>query len=278
MVPSIGNRSDSLLTLMKELVLPGKYREIFQWLTIAWVLSMILTPIGIWTLGQSAFPLLTSLTVLLQVALSVIALLEMVPAYGGIGRIAIIVVGTIMLEALGASSGFPFGEYHYTAALQPQIFGVPLLIPFAWAMMILPAWSVAGTILRRGKAGIVYQLAFSAVAALAFTAWDFYLDPHMVARGLWVWGEVGGYFGIPWSNYLGWFGSAMLLTWIARPWRLKSPKLILIYALTWIFQGVAQFFFWSQPGPALVGFTLMGLFAVLAGRSLWQEHYPISGS
>ena len=41
-------------------------------------------------------------------------------------------------EAIGSKTGFPFGAYHYTDRLQPQLLGVPLLIPLAWLMM-LPA-------------------------------------------------------------------------------------------------------------------------------------------
>ena len=34
-------------------------------------------------------------------------------------------------EVLGVRTGFPFGEYAYTDALQPQVLGVPVVVPLA---------------------------------------------------------------------------------------------------------------------------------------------------
>jgi len=40
----------------------------------------------------------------------------------------------------------PFGHYHYTGALQPQLFGtIPLAIPCAWLMVAAGAWQIATT-------------------------------------------------------------------------------------------------------------------------------------
>ncbi len=88
----------------------------------------------------------------------------------------------------------------------------------------------------------------------------------MVARGLWAWDHPGGYFGIPWVNFLGWWLAASLITLLIRPRDLLRGRLMVIYTLTWIFQAIGLGLFWDQPGPALVGFLGMGTFAVLAWR------------
>ena len=61
------------------------------------------------------------------------------------------------IEYLGSTTGFPFGRYHYTDRLQPQLGHVPLLIPLAWLMMLPPAWAVAGSI--AGNSGLSFVLA-----------------------------------------------------------------------------------------------------------------------
>ncbi|MBN1218260.1 MAG: carotenoid biosynthesis protein [Anaerolineae bacterium] len=162
-------------------------------------------------------------------------------------------------EAIGSSTGFPFGAYHYTDILQPQVMHVPLLIPLAWLMMLPPAWAVAERL-----TGVKRGLAFIVVSALAMTAWDLFLDPQMVTWGLWVWENPGGYFGIPWSNYLGWLLASALITVIVRPSRLPAFPLLLIYTITWGLETIALFVFWGLPGPALIGFLGMGSLVGLA--------------
>jgi putative membrane protein len=138
--------------------------------------------------------------------------------------------------------------------------GVPLLIPLAWLMMLPCAWAVAYQITGQSR-GRQFML----VSALAFTAWDLFLDPQMVNWGYWVWEQPGGYFGIPWLNFGGWFLSAVGLTWLIRP-PAPPASLLVIYLLTWLLQTVGQLFFWQMPGPALVGFGGMGCFVVLNVR------------
>jgi putative membrane protein len=233
---------------------------------LLWLGFLILTPIGVWVMGEAVFPLMASLGVLAQFAATLLGL-----ALGWTARrILLTLLGvagfTWLVEAVGQATGFPFGEYAYTAALQPQLGGVPLLIPLAWMMMLAPAWGVTESILRplRSRLRRVYWLVFASLAGLAFTAWDLFLDPQMVASGLWAWDSPGGYYGIPWSNYFGWWASAALLTLLLRPSGLPRFPLFVIYTLTWVFQVIGLGIFWGQPGPALAGLAGMGLFALLA--------------
>jgi putative membrane protein len=59
------------------------------------------------------------------------------------------------VEYIGVTTGLPFGRYRYTAALQPQLLGVPLAIVCAWLMVALGAWQLAttGFLLRPGELG-----------------------------------------------------------------------------------------------------------------------------
>lgn len=235
---------------------------------VIWLLVLTATPIAGWTAGDGTFPAMATLGVLAHAAATLIALRTAWPVARIVRAALIVAVGTWGIEALGTATGFPFGAYHYTDKLQPQLAAVPLLIPLAWLMMLPPAWAVTDAILSDRIPGRVRIAVFAALSGVVFTAWDLYLDPQMVARELWLWDESGGYFGIPWINFAGWWATAALLTLIVRPDGLPRRALMVIYTLVWLFQAVGLGIFWSQPGPALAGFVGMGVFVVWGW---WKE-------
>ncbi len=176
------------------------------------------------------------------------------------------------IEALGASTGVPFGSYDYTQRLQPQLFHVPLLIPLAWWMMLGPSWAVARCLAPRHRLPSRWTLlVFALISGVAITAWDLFLDPQMVAWHVWVWEVPGGYFGIPWSNFAGWILSGTLITLVVRPPALPILPLLLIYTTTWLLESIGLGFYFGLPGPALVGFIGMGIFTLAAAWQLKQN-------
>jgi putative membrane protein len=123
-----------------------------------------------------------------------------------------------------------------------------------------------------------YTLLHAALAGVAFTAWDLYLDPQMVAHGLWEWDIPGGYFGVPWVNFLGWWLASTLLTLFLQPRGLPRIHLMVIYTLTWAFQAIGLGVFWGQPGPALIGFLSMGIFVAWSWRNELSNLPPLPAS
>ncbi|MDQ3248518.1 MAG: carotenoid biosynthesis protein, partial [Chloroflexota bacterium] len=175
----------------------------YHWLIIIWDVVMISIPIVRWVLGDQILHWGVLVGVILQV-MAVLAILS--GAWGAkrtLAMTSIVLPAAWLVERIGSSTGLPFGAYHYTALLQPQLGQVPLIIPLAWLMMLPPAWAVAAVITRARS-----RFWFILTSALAFTAWDFFLDPQMVGWGYWVWEQRGGYFGIPWTNFAGWVISA----------------------------------------------------------------------
>lgn len=245
------------------------WNEVRGWpaaLLAAWLLTMLSMPILNLIWGAPALTLSISLNVLLQAILALLLLVRGQGVRRTALAAAVIFVLAWALEAVGSATGLPFGAYHYTDRLQPQLAHVPLLIPLAWTMMLPPAWAVARRLSGR-RSGV----AFVALSALAFTAWDLYLDPQMVEWELWVWDQPGGYFGIPYLNFAGWVLGAALITAAARPAALPERSLLLVYTLTWLLEAVALTVFWDLPGPAACGFVAMGIFVVLACRSVLKE-------
>jgi uncharacterized membrane protein len=133
---------------------------------------------------------------------------------------------------------------------------VPLLAAAAWAMMARPAWVVAGGSVPR--------------AAAALTAWDVFLDPRMVRDGYWPWATPGRYEGIPASNYLGWYVTALAAFTINQN-RGQTPSsgddgALVLYVWTWIGETVANLVVWRRPRVAAAGSLAMGAFALPALR------------
>jgi len=117
---------------------------------------------------------------------------------------------SLAFEHVGVRTGLIFGHYHYTAVLDPKLFGtVPLVIPMAYFMVIYPSYMMANLIARSrpvgNPQGLSGLLLASLLTALIMTAWDLVMDPVMVyGVKAWVWEEGGAYFGIPFRNFIGW--------------------------------------------------------------------------
>lgn len=233
---------------------------------VIWALIMIALPIVRAFAAPIAFNRLVAVSVVVQ---AVAVLLVMLEAWGWRRTLLTgIAIGILSwaIEFLGSSTGLPFGAYHYTETLQPQFRGVPLVIPLAWLMMLPPAWAVAQTLVGRHP-----FWRFIVVSALAFTAWDLFLDPQMVSWGYWEWETPIGYFGIPWSNYAGWLLVSAFLTLAVRPLPVPVEPLLVIYTITWALESIGLLVFFGLPGPAFVGFVVMGFFVVLTWRQLGQQ-------
>ncbi len=230
---------------------------------LAWLLAMLLVPFAEWIGGV---PARTAVVVLAVLLLSATVTLLLVQAAGIVTalRIAVtIVVVAFVAEAVGAATDLPFGPYGYTPLLQPQLAGVPIVIPLAWLMGLPLAWGAAAAI-ARGTAGP----AFIVLSALAMTAWDLFLDPQMVHWGLWAWDEPGPYFGIPLLNFAGWLLVSALATILARPRTLPRRPLLVLYTATWAIEMVGLAVFWGLVGPAIVGALGMGIVVIAAW---WRE-------
>lgn len=255
----------------------------FDWLPAAaigaWLLVMIALPILEWTGFQATRPMVVSLSVALQ-ATAVALILR--GSWDG-RRIALAFAATaaftLLVEAAGTRTGLIFGAYTYTDTLWPQLLHVPLLIPVAWFMMLLPAWAVA-------YRWMAQPLRFAAVAATALTAWDLFLDPQMVEWGFWVWHDGGAYFGIPLRNFAGWWGTGFvlslglhrLLAGRRRPHLTHNTRgwLLFIYTLTAVLETIGLAVFWSMPGPAAFGAVAMGTLVWLGWRA-WLEERATEG-
>lgn len=140
-------------------------------------------------------------------------------------------------ELLGTSTGFPFGDYTYLNGLGYKIGGlVPFTIPMSWFYLGISAYLLArGGLLQTVGSGLVRHGAAIATGALLLMSWDFVLDPAMsqTAMPFWYWHTPGAFFGMPYQNFAGWFGTgavfmtvaAVLWRWSDRPCNLDRSQL-----------------------------------------------------
>lgn len=116
------------------------------------------------------------------------------------GLILCIAIGisTFAIEGLSAHFDIFFGNYDYTTLFPPLLFGVPIGIGFAWIVMIMAGHALTVHIKQR--------LLRILLAALYVVALDLVLDPvAYVAKSYWIWQSDSAYYGIPWTNFAGWF-------------------------------------------------------------------------
>jgi uncharacterized membrane protein len=124
--------------------------------------------------------------------------------------LATIYIVSLTSELLGTTYGIPFGAYSYTTLLGPKWFDrVPLLIPLSWFTMSWAAWIIA----RRRTGGFQAVL----LGTCLLVAWDLLLDPAMSrVTSYWIWGDKGNYYGMPWTNLLGWAITGFVLLAMLR--------------------------------------------------------------
>jgi putative membrane protein len=165
------------------------------------------------------------------------------------------------IEVLGVHTGWPFGVYEYDTSLGVQLFGVPLVVPFAWVMMVHPCLCAARRI--AGRWVFLYGGAL-------LMAWDLFLDPLMVGAGRWTWEVTGAHApftpDIPMSNPFGWLLAGITISGILNKVlpherrkqgaSLRAVDAVLLWTL---FSGfVGNLFFFDRPGLAFFATAVMG--------------------
>ncbi len=223
--------------------------------------------LGLWVVAMVPTPLVPTLFVpLAYLSTSALAAAVLVFALHRYGRrawglLAIALAFGWGVEVLGSRTGVPFGAYAYTAA-GPTLAGVPLLVPIGWFAFSLIALAVASG--RRAR--------WWAPAALV--AWDLGLDPLMVHQGFWAF-ERGAYFGVAWTNFLGWYvAGVVLVTLLMRveP-RLASLEgvaetadLRLAYLAQAFLIGVGLAFYGLPLAGAVAAVAMLGTWAIARAR------------
>ncbi len=242
---------------------------------LPWILALLTV------LAQIAWPLtsgdtrdlLTALTVVLFFLASASHALLTRGLLWSLGWFVISAGIGLAVEVLGTRTDLPFGSYDYADRLGPMVFGVPAVIPLAWAMMSYPALLAA----RRLTTG---PLLTPVVGAVALASWDLFLDPQMVGEGHWTWSQQGPYLpgidAVPAQNFVAWLlvSLVMMLLLDRLPRRRTDgaagdgvPALLFLW--TYVSSVLLNAAFEQRTGVAIWGAIAMGLVAIPYAWSLW---------
>ena len=116
-------------------------------------------------------------------------------------------------EFIGVTTSVPFGPYNYTSALGPQIGPVPIAIPLIW--------SALGYFCMEASDHYI-------IASALMVSMDLSFDPvFSTSLHLWNWTGQTQYFGVPLSNFFGWFIASLTffaVFYFASRRRLASSK------------------------------------------------------
>jgi uncharacterized membrane protein len=124
-----------------------------------------------------------------------------------------LVVGNVV-ENIGVLTGFPFGHYYFTAGMGPKLFLVPILMGPAYVGMGYVSWTLGclmvagprGSTTKWGPGSGLRVVTVPLAASFAMVAWNLTMDPALSTVGhYWIWKQGGAYFGVPVTNFLGWF-------------------------------------------------------------------------
>ena len=180
--------------------------------TLLWVLAGLSAAVSVLTpFVTTISPYLFALTMTLTFTLA-----HGLRRYGWKTLLAFFVITFVIsnsLENVSIATGFPFGHYHYTSP-GPRVLQVPIFIgPFYFGLGYI-SWLTASTILDRAderlgthhRVGRFNLVALPVLAGAIMSMYDLGSDSMAsTVNKVWMWHDGGGFFGVPYTNYLGWW-------------------------------------------------------------------------
>ena len=162
--------------------------------------------------------------------------------------LVIAAVISYLWEFVGVTTGIPFGPYFYTSALGPQIGPVPLAIPLIWCAL--------GYFCM--QASDYYIMASALMVSL-----DLSFDPVFSSSlHLWTWTGATQYFGVPLTNFLGWFVASLsffaLFSYLTKRQLKSSNQAIAFYYLFGLDNVIGDF----VSGSTMLGLASLGIFTL----------------
>ena len=148
-----------------------------------------------------------------------------------------VVIG-IVAEIIGTRTGFLFGTYEYGAALGLSFFKVPLIIGINWFIVIYCCGVSINIILNKmvdrlteiteNKKPIIKLLSVVIDGATLAVLFDWLMEPVAIKLGYWKWAGSGG---IPFYNYVCWFGLSVILLFIFHKLQFEKKNKFALHLL-----------------------------------------------
>lgn len=178
-----------------------------------------------------------------------------------LSKAVIIASITFAIEYLGINTGIPFGEYYYYPTLGPLVLGVPFTIALAWVGVILNSLLLSN---QRSKTIRALETGFWVILL------DLILDPVAYVRNFWHWEAEGGFFGVPFVNFLSWGIIAACFSFLFPLQKIPASNriwAIRIYQLMILLFGLLA---WKEELPIIAA---LALFIILLCEGRHQLDY-----
>lgn len=146
----------------------------------------------------------------------------------------VVFVGGYLIEYLGVTTGWVFGEYSYGGGLGWKLAGVPPVMGLNWLILVYGSTAIAGRFFTKK-----YQVALA--GATLMVLYDLFLEPSAITYQFWNWQNET----IPIQNYVAWWVSAFVFI-----------SFFLVYTRIQLKNTVAEAIFWLQ----LFFFATLSLF------------------
>ena len=166
-------------------------------------------------------------------------------------------------ELAGVWTGYPFGAYQYTSQLAPSLLDVPLVMVAAWLILL----AYVRDMLRPLQLSRVVEVV---IASAWMTAIDLVIDP--LAAGplnYWQWDHDGWYYGIPMTNFVGWYVISLVVFGCAGPaWHANATA-------RWVGFSIVLFFGCLAIAVGYIGVGVVaGALLTLHGFAYYRLHAP----
>ncbi|HEY9702530.1 MAG TPA: carotenoid biosynthesis protein, partial [Allocoleopsis sp.] len=174
----------------------------FRWLYIIISIITILSAVLVSLVGNDPKYFLVSVIYILII--SSFSIYYIYESFGKKGLVGLIFVAIFayFIENMGIITGFPYGNFYYSSAMGPKIFHTPITLALAYVPLVIGAYVLCDFIKSK-----LYRILSMTGILLMF---DLVIDPGAVKLGLWIWENPGIYYGIPFTNFLGWIFSGLI--------------------------------------------------------------------
>lgn len=126
---------------------------------------------------------------------------------------SLVMLTAYAFEAISLKTGFPFGNYHFNYAAGFKLGDVAIMVlPVYFAYAYL-SWIIAHVLQKKFTLQITKSsiLTLPILASFVLVMFDLVLDPVAAAEGFFQWEDGGDFFGVPVSNFAGWFLLGMIV-------------------------------------------------------------------
>jgi len=176
---------------------------------------------------------------------------------------------TLAIEYIALVTSYPYGEFFYNESLSGKINGI---LPWTTGLSYLPF--LFGAV---GVSGLLVKNPFRRVilSAVILVVFDLVLDPGAVSVGMWGYTTPGVYYGVPFSNFVGWAVSGVFMSAVAV-WMLRKFPTNKLVSLSYSFCISIFLWVWIDLLKQLWVPFVIGVFIIMYLLMIYSKYEKIN--